>query len=108
MPPKPAGSPLELFLARIEIDPFGCWYWTGHIDNKGYGRFFVNTNRQNCRAGETGIHNTLKTHCPQGHPYNRANTYVYHTQDGRALRQCRVCHAEGERKRRLLCALSKV
>lgn len=39
---KPASSPLELFLARIGFAPNGCWHWTGHINHKGYGDFYVN------------------------------------------------------------------
>jgi hypothetical protein len=35
-----------------------------------------------------------KTHCPQGHPYDEANTK--HTSDGRA---CRTCHRERSRKK---------
>lgn len=36
--------------------------------------------------------NAPKTHCPQGHPYNDANTHLY---DGR--RYCRACHYEHSR-----------
>ncbi len=36
-----------------------------------------------------------KTHCPSGHIYNKANTYI--TSQGK--RQCRVCHASRERQR---------
>jgi hypothetical protein len=32
-----------------------------------------------------------KTHCPQGHPYNEANTYVSIGANGRPARQCRTC-----------------
>jgi hypothetical protein len=31
--------------------------------------------------------NARKTHCPQGHPYNEANTYLF-----RGSRNCRICH----------------
>lgn len=31
--------------------------------------------------------NAAKTHCPQGHPYDEANTYVH-----RGRRNCRICH----------------
>lgn len=37
-----------------------------------------------------------ETHCPQGHPYDEANTY--HTTSGG--RQCRTCKREAERRRR--------
>lgn len=36
-----------------------------------------------------------KTHCPQGHPYDEANTYV-NPQGGR---MCRACRAERSRRR---------
>ena len=26
------------FLSRVEIDPSGCWLWTGKLDTHGYGR----------------------------------------------------------------------
>jgi hypothetical protein len=38
--------------------------------------------------------NVLKTECPNGHPYDEANTYWY----GRS-RACRICHANRERER---------
>lgn len=34
-----------------------------------------------------------KTHCPAGHPYDAANTYVY-----RGRRSCRACHIEVTRR----------
>lgn len=39
--------------------------------------------------------NLLKTHCPQGHPYDEENTKWY---EGR--RYCRACHNEDSRRRR--------
>jgi len=36
-----------------------------------------------------------KTHCPQGHPYDESNTYLYH--DGRH-RRCRTCVSELNRR----------
>jgi len=35
-----------------------------------------------------------KTHCPQGHPYNEENTYLW-----RGRRQCRACSAAKMRRR---------
>lgn len=43
----------------------------------------------------------MKTHCPQGHPYDEANTY--RTKDGK--RQCRICrrnHGRRPEKRKTL------
>jgi len=39
----------------------------------------------------TGIRNRAKTHCPQGHPYDAANTLTVVTPTGTG-RQCRACH----------------
>lgn len=40
-----------------------------------------------------------ETHCPQGHPYDEANTYHW-LGNGKQGRICRRCHAEHERHRR--------
>jgi hypothetical protein len=45
------------------------------------------TSAENTRRGDSGAHHAAKTHCPQGHPYDDENTYVY---DDR--RYCRPCH----------------
>jgi len=48
----------------------------------------VVTNKTNVLRGDTLAAKEIKvTHCPQGHPYNEENTYVYH-----GKRVCRVCH----------------
>lgn len=39
---------------------------------------------------------SLKTHCPQGHPYDEANTYV--TKKG--WRHCRTCTSNNQKRRR--------
>lgn len=41
------------------------------------------------RKGRITRYNLAKTHCPQGHPYDEANTYCY-----RGRRHCRACQAE--------------
>ena len=38
--------------------------------------------------------NSLKTHCPQGHPYNKENTYI--SQEG--YRHCKTCLDERNKK----------
>ncbi len=40
----------------------------------------------------------LRTHCPQGHPYNEENTYYSTKSDGRQSRQCKACRKEHVRK----------
>lgn len=29
----------QKFLASVEVQPNGCWYWTGRLDKDGYGRY---------------------------------------------------------------------
>lgn len=48
------------------------------------------------RGNTIAARNIAKTHCPQGHPYDEANTYVYRSTE----RQCRTCMAERVRHRR--------
>jgi hypothetical protein len=36
-----------------------------------------------------------RTHCPKGHPYDEANTYV----NRQGNRECRACHRERHRRR---------
>ena len=55
------------------------------------------THRENTLRGETiAAANAAKTHCPQGHPYDERNTYVY--PNGR--RNCRTCDRDRDRPRR--------
>jgi hypothetical protein len=49
------------------------------------------THAENVRRGIPA--NRLKTHCPQGHAYDEANTY-----QSRAGRNCRTCHREAVRR----------
>lgn len=48
-------------------------------------------------AKTRGLRNSLKTHCPQGHPYDAANTY--YGADG--SRRCSQCVRDLVRRRRL-------
>lgn len=45
------------------------------------------THAENCRRGNAGQHNKIKTHCPSGHEYSTSNTITY--SDGK--RRCREC-----------------
>lgn len=54
--------------------------------------FAENIHRGNGLAAE----NAAKTHCPQGHPYDEANTYV--TPEG--WRVCRECLRNRDAKKR--------
>lgn len=48
--------------------------------------------KENCIRGEVGIKSGLiqksKTHCPQGHPYNKQNTYIRPDGTGRGCKTC--------------------
>lgn len=52
------------------------------------------TRKENCRRGDDGIHQRLRTHCPQGHPYNKENTYICNTTTKTPQRLCRTCRRE--------------
>lgn len=39
--------------------------------------------------------NTIKTHCPKGHPYDETNTHI----DAKGSRHCRTCNTERARLR---------
>lgn len=45
--------------------------------------------------GNTGLHQRIKTHCPQGHEYNEENTWIRPVS---GWRQCRICNVIAKRK----------
>lgn len=46
-------------------------------------------------------HHLNKTHCPQGHPYDTANTYVIQGWKGRTARSCKICNDKRSKDRYL-------
>ena len=64
------------------------------LSNLVYGT--ISENNLDCVRHGTH-HQTAKTHCPQGHPYNDANTY---RDPHRNNRLCRVCTRERKREHR--------
>ena len=48
------------------------------------------THRTNAQRGEAGAHERAKTHCPKGHAYDEANTYL-RRKGHRIERGCRAC-----------------
>ena len=54
----------------------------------------------NLRGHGVSSDNALKTHCPRGHAFDAANTYVRPQQPGsdKASRDCRACRAESSRR----------
>lgn len=61
------------------------------LSNLKYGTFSEN---EADKVAHGTHHWASKTHCPQNHPYDEANTYVY-----RGSRHCRTCHRERCRAR---------
>lgn len=53
----------------------------------------VSARTNTLRSGGVTALNALKTHCPQGHPYDDKNTYV---RDGK--RHCRECSRQKDRR----------
>lgn len=56
----------------------------------------------NVGRGDGGQHNAMKTHCPAGHEFTEANTYIVNAERGwRACRECRRNQTrEAQRRRR--------
>lgn len=55
------------------------------------------TNALNASRGRGGSNMRAKTHCPQGHPYDAANTKVVPSRPN--ARYCRECHRNNSRER---------
>jgi hypothetical protein len=83
--PVPEGKELD-HLCRVR----GCVkVWA---DEKGPAHIEAVPHRDNCNRGTgASARNLVKTHCPQGHLYDEANTYHYPDGSGR---KCRACHRE--------------
>ena len=58
------------------------------------------TRRVNTRRGESpSALSARKTHCPQGHPYDEANTHYSPRRQGRTIaRTCKICQLESRRR----------
>lgn len=54
----------------------------------------VVTVAENTRRGDAGANERTKTHCPQGHPYDENNTYLYRGK----WRRCRICSRADTRR----------
>lgn len=68
----------------------GCTHrncvWPEHLE--------LVTHLENVRRSDAGSNHRNKTHCPRGHAYDEANTYVY-----RGHRGCRACNRARARRR---------
>ncbi|MEU8829426.1 NUMOD4 motif-containing HNH endonuclease [Streptomyces sp900116325] len=83
--PRPEG----LQVRHLDGNPLNCT-----ISNLAYGTRSENE-RDKLRHGTD--HNARKTHCPQGHPYDEANTYV-----NRGRRNCRACNRDRSLRKQVL------
>jgi hypothetical protein len=151
--PTTAAATRNRLLAHVRVDEkTGCWNWTAHRNNKGYGvlRFrnerayahrvslivfrrvrlgrkwalhrcdnpscinpshlYRGTCTENARDSVSrGLNpQTRKTHCPLGHPYDKANTRWSHRRavDGgrRFFRSCATCKRQYWERRRTATA----
>jgi hypothetical protein len=80
------------WMARYGQPPPGKPHVLHHCDNPPCwkdGHLFVGTDKDNAEDREAKGRNgySKRTRCPQGHPYDEANTYI--TKDGK--RMCRKC-----------------
>jgi hypothetical protein len=78
-------DPVPRHLVMDHVKAWGCrntaCCWPAHLEPV--------TQRENLLRGNTfGAANVAKTHCPQGHPYDEANTYVSPSDGGRHCRTC--------------------
>lgn len=49
-------SPLERFMAKVQVEDSGCWRWMAAMSSKGYGKFTVGHQRW------TGAHRWIYEH----------------------------------------------
>ena len=79
----------------MELDHYACDNGAGGCCNPAHER--PASHRENTLRGHgVTATNAAKTHCPLGHPYDDANTYV----TPRGERNCRACDRLDSRERR--------
>ena len=90
---------LLMLTAFVGPEPDGMV--TRHLDGDKTNNILTNlaygTPSENARdAVAHGVNPwAARTHCPQGHPYDEANTYRW-----RSVRACRVCRAAADARRK--------
>jgi hypothetical protein len=67
---------LALFMSKVEVQPNGCWYWTGHVMKDGYGTFYVASARKTFLA-----HRVSFTHFAGPIPDSLELDHLCHTRD---------------------------
>lgn len=79
-----AGPP-PLGLVYDHVVKRGCTHrncvWPEHLE--------AVTGNENIKRGRAGQYNASKTHCPHGHEFTPANTYIRPGRYGRVCRECR-------------------
>ena len=89
----PKGHPYDLLNTRVGRDGHGRWC-------RECAQYKNRPHPEVTGVGKGGNNHQLKkTHCPQGHPYNNANTLRYPSSAGRICRTCKNAYA---RRRELL------
>ncbi|WP_301121090.1 NUMOD4 motif-containing HNH endonuclease [Mycolicibacterium fortuitum] len=89
---------LEAFVGPCP-DGMECCHNDGNTSNNHLSNLYWGTRIDNAqdRIRHGTNHHIRKTHCPQGHPYDEANTRVY-----RNSRYCRTCARDHSRNRKNL------
>lgn len=82
----PEGKPFALHRNGDSLD--------NRADNLYWGDFVDNV-ADALRHGTHSHSMSLRTHCPQNHPYDEENTY---TPPGTTYRQCRICRRESTKR----------
>jgi hypothetical protein len=57
---------LALFMEKVEPQPNGCWYWTGHITKDGYGKFYLASAGRNLLAHRVSYEHFMQEDIPPG------------------------------------------
>ena len=88
---------LEAFVGPCPPGMEAC-HWDDNPENNALENLRWDTstaNKHDCVRNGHNV-NASKTHCPQGHPYDEANTYIAKT----GYRHCRACVKERSRQLR--------
>jgi hypothetical protein len=85
---------------ELDNGPVPPGHWLDHVKARGcrhrhcllLAHLEPVTYQENILRGDTiAAAHAAKTHCPQGHPYDEANTYMRLRVPGRYIRICRAC-----------------